>query len=100
MDVRNLLGRRNVVSVRRDTGQPEADAVAIEDMAQRAFQRNPERIPYESPRYRTHADVNGDGYVEGQELLAMYRAAAADVSQPIFAYGSPRLARIGVEFLF
>ena len=64
------------------------------------FAANPERIPYESPRYRPHADVDGNGYVEDQELLSMYRAAAIDASQPIFAYGTPRLARLGIELLF
>ncbi|HEX6644171.1 MAG TPA: TonB-dependent receptor [Gemmatimonadales bacterium] len=100
MDVRNLLGRRNVVAVRRDTGEPSPDIQTIETMAQDAFERNPDRIPYESPRYRTHADVDGNGYVEGPELLEMYRAAARDLTQPIFAYGAPRLARVGIEILF
>lgn len=100
MDVRNLLGRRNVIAVRRDTGEPGPDNEVVETMAQSAFARHPERIPYESPRYRAHADVDGNGYVEGQELLAMYRAAAIDATQPIFAYGAPRLARVGIEVLF
>jgi hypothetical protein len=30
----------------------------------------------------------------------MYLAAANDYAQPIFAYGPPRLARLGVELLF
>jgi hypothetical protein len=100
MDVRNLLGRRNVIAVRRDTGEPGPDDQVIETMTEDAFTAHPERIPYESPRYRTHADVDGNGYVEGEELLAMYRAAAIDATQPIFAYGAPRLARVGIELLF
>lgn len=100
MDVRNLLGRRNIVAVRRDSGEPTPDDATIEAMAQGAFAANDERIPYESPRYRTHADVDGNGYVEGLELLEMYRAAARDATQPIFAYGAPRLARVGIELLF
>jgi len=101
MDVRNVLGRRNIVAVRRDTGEPQPTDEMIEEMAQEAFAAHPERIPYESPRYRAHADLDGNGYVEGTaELLPMYQAAARDFTQPIFAYGSPRLARLGFELLF
>jgi hypothetical protein len=101
LDVRNLLNRRNVVAVRRDTGQPRADHAAIERMAEAAYQDNPTPIPFESVRYRAHADLNGDGFVAGrEELFPMYLAAAMDYAQPIFAYGPPRLARLGVELLF
>ena len=30
----------------------------------------------------------------------MYVAAARDYTQPLFAYGPPRLVRLGVELLF
>ena len=101
LDIRNLLDRRNIVAARRDTGQPEADEVAIERMAEAAYQDDPSPIPYESIRYRAAADLNGDGFVAGRdELFPMYLAAATDYTQPIFAYGPPRLARLGVELLF
>lgn len=101
LDVRNLLNRRNIVAVRRDTGEPNADIEAIEEMAADAYAAHPESIPYESPHYRAHADLDGNGRVEGAaELMPMYREAARDAAQPLFAYGAPRLARIGVEFLF
>ena len=35
-----------------------------------------------------------------EELFPMYLAAATDYTQPIFAYGPPRLARLGIELLF
>jgi len=101
LDARNLLNRRNIVAVRRDSGEPVATEDTIQEMAQDALAAHPERIPYESPRYRPHADLDHNGYIEGPgELLPMFEAAARDVSQPIFAYGSPRLARIGIELLF
>lgn len=101
LDVRNLLNRRNVVAVRRDTGVPQPTEAAIELMAEQAYQAHPEPIPYESNRYRGYADLDADGYVAGrEELLPLYLAAARDYAQPIFAYGPPRLARVGVEVVF
>jgi outer membrane receptor protein involved in Fe transport len=101
LDVRNLLNRRNVVAVRRDSGQPLPDDATIDRLAQDAYVAHPETIPFESARYRAYADLNGDGYLAGpDELLPLYLAAARDYTQPIFAYGPPRLARLGVELLF
>jgi hypothetical protein len=90
-----------VVAVRRDTGQPEPNNATIARMAEAAYAAHPETIPYESSRYRSAADLNGDGYVTGrEELFPMYVAAARDFTQPLFAYGPPRLVRLGVELLF
>jgi outer membrane receptor protein involved in Fe transport len=101
LDIRNLLDRRNIVAVRRDTGQPLADDGAIQRMAEAAYAANPDPIPFESARYRAAADLDGDGFMAGRdELFPMYLAAARDYAQPIFAYGTPRLARLGVELLF
>jgi outer membrane receptor protein involved in Fe transport len=101
LDVRNLLNRRNVVAVRRDVGQPAADSGTVARLAERAYAEHSEAIPYESARYRASADANGDGFVEGRaELFPLYLAAARDYLQPVFAYGAPRLARLGFEFLF
>ncbi len=101
LDIRNVLNRRNIVAVRRDTGEPQADEPAILRMAEAAYAANPNPIPYESGHYRAAADLDGDGFVAGrEELFPMYVAAATDYAQPIFAYGQPRLARLGVELLF
>ncbi|HZB27621.1 MAG TPA: hypothetical protein VE282_03585, partial [Gemmatimonadales bacterium] len=101
LDMRNVLNRRNIVAVRRDTGVPGPDEAAINEMAQEAYEAHPEEIPYESPYYRPDADLDGNGYIMGQEeLFPLYLAAARDYTQPLFAYGPPRLVRLGVEFLF
>ena len=100
LDIRNLLNRRNIVAVRRDTGAPGLTESAIEALASAAFQAHPEEIPYESARYRAYADTDNNGYIEGGELFPLYLAAARDFTQPLFAYGPPRLVRLGVEFLF
>jgi hypothetical protein len=101
LDLRNLLNRRNVVAVRRDTGIPQAENAEILRLAEAAYAAHPETIPFESSRYRRAADLNGDGYLSGrEELFPLYAAAARDFTQPLFAYGQPRLARLGIELLF
>ena len=101
VDVRNLLNRRNIVTVRRDTGEPGLTAAGVDSLAEAAYQLHPEEIPFESARYRAFADANGDGYLSGrEELFPLYQAAAHDFTQPLFAYGPPRLVRLGLEFLF
>jgi outer membrane receptor protein involved in Fe transport len=101
LDVRNLLDRRNIVSVRRDTGTPQATPEIVERLAEEAYAANPQAIPFESPRYRPEADFDGNGRLEGRgELFPLFRAAASDYVQPIFFYGSPRLVRLGMEVIF
>jgi hypothetical protein len=101
LDARNLLNRRNVIAVRRDTGLPGPDEAAVQNIAENAYQAHPEAIPYESPYYRAFADVDGNGYIEGRdELFPLFLSAARDYTQPLFAYGPPRLLRLGLEFLF
>jgi hypothetical protein len=100
-DIRNLLDRQNVVAVRRDSGQPQATTAVLDQMAQTAYGAHSEAIPYESPYYRASADLDGNGMVSGpEELMPLFEAAARDYAQPIFAYGTPRLVRLGVELLF
>ncbi len=101
LDVRNLLDRRNIVAVRRDVGQPQPDEQTLNFLAETAYQAHPEPITFESLRYRRAADLDGNGVVEGrEELFPMYLAATRDFTTPIFAYGAPRLVRLGLEFLF
>ena len=101
LDLRNLLNRRNIVAVRRDTGEPGLTEMGLDSLAEVAYQAHPEEIPFESARYRAYGDTDGDGYIAGrEELFPLYQAAARDFAQPLFAYGPPRLVRLGVEFLF
>ncbi|HSE26671.1 MAG TPA: TonB-dependent receptor [Gemmatimonadales bacterium] len=101
LDVRNLLNRQNLVAVRRDTGTPDLPEDRLAEEAELAYQENPGPIPYESARYRPWADGNGDGVIQGRdELYPLYLSAARDFYQPLFAYGPPRLLRLGVEVGF
>lgn len=101
LDVRNLLNRRNIVAVRRDTGSPEAPDALVQAEADAAYDAHPEPIPYESPRYRRWADLDNNGFVDGpNELQPLYLAAARDYNQPLFDYGAPRLVRLGMSVEF
>ena len=100
LDVRNLAGARNIVAVRRDTGMPGLGQSGLQAEADAALAAHPETIPYESPRYRRWADLDGDGLIEGAELPPLFLAAARDYYQPLFAYGPPRLFRLGLEVIF
>jgi hypothetical protein len=98
VDVRNAFKRQNVVAVRRDTGSPAAGDPQIEALAEAGYLAGPAAIPYESPAYRPDADLDGNHLLEGaDELLPLYRRAARDFLQPLFAYGPPRLVRLGVQ---
>jgi len=101
LDVRNLLNRRNIEAVRRETGSPYLTPEGIDSLAAQAFAAHPEAIPWESPRYRGFADLDGNGLIEGRgELFPLFQSAARDYGQPLFSYGAPRLFRLGVELLF
>ena len=101
LDVRNLTNRRNVLAVRRETGLTTASETWLAAQAEAAYQANPEPIPFESPRYRRHGDLNQDGALSGhEELYPLYLAAARDFNQPLFVYGPPRQFRIGMEVVF
>ena len=101
LDVRNLFNFRNVESVRRDTGEPGVGDPTLNRLAEAAYSAHPEAIPYESPRYRRWADLDGNGLIEGAgELMPLYLAAARDFTQPYFQYGPPRLIRLGIELVF
>ena len=81
--------------------EPGLGEAGILAAAQAAYQAHPGAIPFESPRYRGWADLDHDGVLSGQaELLPLYVVAARDFYQPLFAYGPPRLVRLGVEFIF
>jgi hypothetical protein len=101
LDVRNLLNRRNIEAVRRESGQPGLGDPVLLDLAEAAYQEHPEAIPAESRRYREWADLDANGLIEGAtELRPLFQAAARDFYQPIFAYGPPRLVRVGMELTF
>jgi hypothetical protein len=101
LDVRNATNARNVIAVRRDSGQPEPNEGVVRALADDAYLANPSPIPYESLRYRPWADRDGNGVIAGEaELRPLYERAARDYLQPLFYYGPPRVIRLGAEIAF
>ncbi|HEU5357807.1 MAG TPA: TonB-dependent receptor [Gemmatimonadales bacterium] len=100
-DARNLFNSRDVIAVDRVTGTPGVSDATVTAMATAAYDAHPEAIPYESPRYRSWADLNHDGLISGPaELMPLYLEAARDYTRPLFTYGPPRLVRVGMELRF
>jgi hypothetical protein len=97
-DGRNLLGRENVVAVRRDTG---GLAPTLEELdALVAAHPAPAAISRESPRYSRRADLNRDGVITPEEFRAARFAAALDRYDPSLFFGEPRQLRLGLEVSF
>lgn len=98
-DGQNVLGRDNVLAVRRETGlvAPPLDEVAALAAAGGDLS---EPIPFESPSYSAAIDFNGDGLISASEFAQARFAAALDRMDPSIFYGEPRQVRLGVEVAF
>lgn len=98
-DGRNLLGRANIVALRRDTGGlgPAIGAVnaLLDDVAPPSMP-----IPAEAPGYSAAADLNDNGYIEADEFRFARTAAVLDRFDPSLFYGEARQLRLGVEVTF
>lgn len=100
LDIRNLLGTTNLISVRRSSGSAELDEDEIQRLTDSAYAAHPEAIPYQSSRYRAWADPGNTGQISGSALRALYERATRDFVTPIFFYGPPRQVRFGLEVRF
>ena len=93
-----VSSRRSATSAIADTGNPDASESYVNGLAEDAYNAHPETIPYESARYRSEGDLNGDGRIAGRsELYPLFLAAARDYTQALFVYGAPRQFRFGME---
>lgn len=96
---RNVLGRDNVIALRRDTGSL---APQVEDLRAVASETPDDMapIPIESPRYSGDIDLDNDGLVTAGELEIARFAAALDRNDPSLFFGPARELRLGLEIEF
>lgn len=98
VDGRNLLGRENVIALRRDNATLAPSVASLDSIA--ALVTIAEPIPRESARYSAHADVDSDGLITPAEFHQARWAAALDRSDPSLYFGEPRQVRLGLEVAF
>ncbi|MCL7966812.1 MAG: carboxypeptidase regulatory-like domain-containing protein [marine benthic group bacterium] len=96
---RNLLGRENVIGLRRDSGltAPTLETV-LETAGQPISTTAP--IPAESSRYSETVDLDRNGTITADELDAARFGAALDAADPSLFYGESRQLRLGIEVIF
>jgi hypothetical protein len=98
-DGRNLLGRENVIAVRRDTGGLAPTLTSVRALADR-MQAPGNSIPVESAYYNALVDANRDGLITADEFRNARMAAAIDRFDPSLYFGEPRQLRLGFEVTF
>jgi hypothetical protein len=98
-DGRNILGMKNVLALRRETGALSPTLAQVQALAN-AQPVPPEAIPRESPAYVEYLDANRDGLISTQEATAARFAAALDRFDPTLFFGEGRQIRLGVEVNF
>ena len=98
VDARNVLGRDNVIALRRDNATLAPSVSSLDSIA--AATPFAGDIPRESPRYTRNADLNDDGYIDEGEYRTARFAAALDRNDPSLFYGEPRQLRLGLEVRF
>ncbi|MBR9988669.1 MAG: TonB-dependent receptor [Gemmatimonadetes bacterium] len=97
-DGRNLLGRENVIAVRRDTGGLGPTLGAVRALAD--AMPAPADIPAESPLYSAGIDLDGNGIITQNEFRLARTAAALSRFDPSLYFGEPRQLRLGIELAF
>ena len=98
-DGRNLLGRRNLIAARRDTGGLGPTIETVEALVA-AVAPPAVPIPAESPLYSAAADLDGSGAIDAEEFRTARTAAVLDRFDPSLYFGEARQLRLGVEVAF
>ncbi|MEO5511083.1 MAG: carboxypeptidase regulatory-like domain-containing protein [Longimicrobiales bacterium] len=98
-DARNLLGLKNVLAYRSDTGSLSPTSASVDQVAN-TVKLPDESIPRESARYSASIDTNKDGLINVGEFRSARFAAALDRFDPTLYFGEPRQLRLGFEVNF
>ena len=98
-DGRNILGMKNVMAMRAETGAVAPSLLQVQSLAN-AQPVPTTSIPRESPAYNELLDINRDGIITPQETTAARFAAALDRFDPTLFFGEGRQVRLGIEVTF
>ena len=98
-DGRNLLGRDNILALRRDGGRLAPPFAEIQRTAD-AVPPPGQPIPRESPLYSALLDGNADGVIDAAEFREGRFAAALGRHDPSLFFGEARQVRLGIEVVF
>ncbi len=98
-DARNILGRDNVIALRRDTGSIAPSAADLQRVADEV-PADMEPIPKESRAYSHLIDLDRDGLIVADEVRTARFAAALDRNDPSLYFGEARQLRLGLEVSF
>jgi hypothetical protein len=99
VDIRNLLGRDNVLYYDPWTNEPWTSESRLRTLAAEATEDAVD-VPAESEDYNEQSDLNGDRIVSREELEEAYYRALVDRLTPVLVYDEPRQVRFGVDMRF
>ncbi len=98
-DGRNILGMKNILALRRETGTLSPSLAQVNQLAN-AQPIPPQPIPRESPAYVEFLDLDRNGVITPEESSNARFAAALDRYDPTLFFGAGRQIRLGVEVSF
>jgi len=99
LDVRNLLGRQNILYYDPWTDSPWISETRLRTLAQEATE-DAITVPAESPDYNAQSDLNGDRVLSSDELEEAYFQGLVDRWSPVLIYDNPRQIRFGMDMRF
>lgn len=99
VDVRNLLGRKNVLYYDPWTNPPWNSPGRLRILAREATE-DAVTVPAESEDFNPQADLNGDMLLTRQEQEEAYYKALVDRWEEVLPFGEPRQVRFGVDVRF
>ncbi|MEN8143529.1 MAG: carboxypeptidase regulatory-like domain-containing protein [Gemmatimonadota bacterium] len=98
-EAQNILGRENIVALRRDTGTLAPSLESVQELASEPISAS-FPIPRESQRYSAAADLDANGLIDQTEFSTVRFAAALDRNDPSLLFGPPRQLRLGIGVSF
>jgi hypothetical protein len=98
-DIRNLLGRQDVIYFDPWTTEPWNAEGRLRTLAAEATE-GAITVPAESEDYNPQSDLDGDRMLSREEQEEAYYRALVDRLTPILVYSEPRQVRFGVDMRF